>query len=69
MSTTFPHEVIYICIVHRNNDLLFRQAFGCHIYTRFRLIIPIDHLLDAIDIVSLESEKGFLDFENQVKVP
>ena len=72
MSTTFPHafshEVIYICIIHRNNDLLSRWAFDCHIYVRFKLVIAIDHLLNAINVVSLKSGKGFLDFENTFSI-
>jgi len=68
VSTTFSHEVINICIVHRSDDLLSRQAFDCHIYVRFRLAIAIDHLLDAINVVSLKSGKDFLDFENTFSI-
>ena len=64
MSTTFLHKVVFVCIVHRNDDLLPEHTLGSHVDLRFRLVIIFDHTLNIIDVLCFEGGKDFFDFEN-----
>jgi len=64
VSTAFLHKVVFVCIVHRNNDLLSGHTLGSHVDSRFRLAIVFDHALNVVDVLHLEGREGFFDFEN-----
>jgi len=68
MSTTFLYKVIFVCIVHRNDDLLPKHTLGSHIDLRFRLAIIFDHTLNIIDVLCLKGGKDFFDFENAFSI-
>jgi len=64
MNTAFFYEVSLISIIHKNNDLLFRQALSSYVDLWFELAIAFDHTLNFINILHFEDREGFLDFKN-----
>jgi len=68
ISTTFLHKVVFICIIHRNNNLLPGHTLGSYVDSRFRLAITFDHVLNVVDVLHLEDGEDFFDFENAFSI-
>jgi len=64
MGIAIPHKVVPIHIVYRNDNLLSGWTFSCYVNMRLRFAIALDYLLDIIDIISIKSGEGFLDFKD-----
>jgi len=63
MGIAISYKVVSVYIIYRNINLLSGWIFSYHIDMGLRFVIALDYLLDIVDIVSIKSEKGFLNFK------
>jgi len=67
VAATLFYKLLYIVIVHQNNNLFSRWTFGGHVNTWFRLtttIATIDDFLYVLNLVCLEREESVFNLEN-----